>query len=1357
MKKITILICIFFIFSTIKIYSVEDFRFRTLSPAGGLGAEAVQSICQDKNGFVWVVLWDKLLRFDGYNYKNYSEKLTGYNKKNTSIQFQFINKDSDDDLYLATSVGIFKYDNLLDRFTLFSSNTVLSIIDDANRNLWFVDREISIYNKEKKTFSTLIPDNKSDEYQNNVLCTDNSGNVYISSNYGKISVVKGVNKELTSLFSFPKKTIVMSMRFIKNQLWILSETDGLFVLDINSKEISAKYDFFLNENDNLVPARAFHIDSSKNIWVGTQQGLYIYNPTSKIYSQYVRKSDNPFSIVNNSIWTIYEDAIGNIWIGTYSGGISFYALNDKNNFNTFSLAKYGLPQFAVSSFAKENNNIWFGTEGSGVFKFNANTGAIKSFSHQISKNSLKYNNVKSLLLNNQSLWIGMFRGGLDQLNLKTSVFKNFSENDPNKRIYSNNLTKIELDNDWGMWIIYQNIGSILTYFSFTKDNSQHYFLNSKENTTRNENIIDLNKGANDDLWLATSNFIILFDTKQRMTKSFIKIPKETDKSASINIKTICFDGQRNCLWIGTQHHGLIKYSKNGKINIEYFPELLRYGSSSIQSIIKDESGDLWLGTELGLYRFNPESENIFHYDNNDGIQSSLLYPRSVYSDPSGIIYFGGTVGFSYFSSRKIKFNTNKPRLLIADFQVNNQSLFADSLLLIKSRMMITDKVELLYNQNNIGIELSSTNYLMPSKSRYKYRLRGYNDDWIEIDASRRYVSYSKLEAGKYNFEAMAANNDGVWGDIYQLNIVVKPPFWLSTLAYSLYLIIICGIAYWLYQIKVRNDQYKNEIYLAECRKNDQDENHQARLRFFTNITHDFKTPLTMILGTLDLVENEEYNIPPIYFESLKNNSKRLLALVNEVIDFRTIENGMMKLKMQSVNFSDTIKNCANEMRVYAYQKNINFKITINPIKHNILIDVQVVEKIILNLIDNAIKYTNEKGSIHIETFKDIFQFKANYSISYSEGIINTEREMFGFVVSDNGVGISEESIPKVFDRFYRVEDNNELHLGSGIGLALVRSLVLLHNGFITIASEREQGTDFIVGLPYLIGSEQITLNEQKTEELLIKTEENSNIKELNLHISSTKKRILCVEDNNEISVMTTNFLKPYFEVINASNGEEAMVIINSQHIDLIISDWMMPIMDGVTLCKTLKRLPEKSYIPFILMTVRSGASSKLEGFDAGAEAYVEKPINFKLLLATIQNLLNLKENTRLHFAETHFMDSHSNGLSKDNNETFEKLIEIIQKHIAEGEVNIEIIAVEMNMSRRKLYNFVKENTEKSIVEFIRSYRLRLAAKLLLEENKSVKETMSKVGIESQSYFIKAFKNEFGDSPSAFLNKMRNKK
>lgn len=1356
MKKITILLLTFLILATLNSYGVEDYKFRTLSPAGGLDADGVKSICQDKNGFMWFVLSEKLMRFDGFNYKSYSEKIVGYNKENSSIRFQFIYKDSDNDLYLASTVGIFKYDNLLDRFTFFYSIPAISIMEDANRNIWFADREISFYSKEKNTFSTLIPDNKSVINQNNVLCADSSGNVYISADFGKISVVKGVNKEITFLYSFPQNTRIISMRFLENQLWILSATDGLFVLDIASKKMVAKYNFFLNEKDNLVPVRTFYIDRLKNIWVGTQQGLHVFKPTTGKTYKYVRQNENPVSIVNNSIWTINEDTDGNIWIGTYLGGVSFYAPNDKNQFKTFSLAQYGFPQVAISAFAKQNNNIWFGTEGSGLFSYNPNTASLKSFIHQSSKNSLKYNNVKTLLLNNQFLWIGMYRGGLDQLNLKTGVFKNFGANDPNKRIISDEITKLEMERDSGMWIIYQSGGPMLTYFSFKKEISQHYFLNAKENSAENFRIVDVNRGTNSDLWLATANSIFLFDTKQRLTKSFVKIPKKADKSVALNIRAICFDTKRECLWIGTQHYGLIKYNTKGKNSFEYSAELLKYGTSSIQSIIKDESGNLWLGTELGLFRFNPESESFFHYDNNDGIQSSLLYPRSVYSDASGLIYFGGTEGFSYFSSPEIKVNNRKPHLLIADFQVNNQSILSDTALLKETQILVTGGVALSYSENNIGIELSSTNYLMPSKSRYKYRLKGYEDDWIEVDATRRYVSYPKLSAGKYIFEAMAANNDGVWGDVSQLKIVIKPPFWLSTFAYFLYFVIISVIVYWFYRNKIRNDEYKNELYLAECRKKDQEENHQARLRFFTNITHDFKTPLTMILGTLDYVEKEAYNIPVLYIDSLKNNSKRLLALVNEVIDFRTIENGMMKLKLQSVNFNDTVRNCADEMRIYAYQKNINFKITINPIKHNLLIDAQVVEKIILNLIDNAIKYTNDKGIIRIETYNDVFQFKPNYITSHTEGDIDRESKMFGFVVSDTGVGISEESISRVFDRFYRVEDSNELHLGSGIGLALVRSLVLLHGGFITIASEREVGTDFIVGLPYKIGREQIIVNEQRTEDLSIIKEENPAIKELSSLSGSEKKRILCVEDNDEISAMTTNFLKPHFEVINASNGEEALKILDSQHVDLIVSDWMMPIMDGITLCKAVKQLPEKSYIPFILMTVRSGVSSQLEGFDAGAEAYVEKPINFKLLLAAITNLLKLKENTRLHFAETHFMDSHSSGINKDKSETFELLLETIQKHITHGEVNVETIADEMNMSRRKLYNFVKENTDKSIVELIRSYRLRVAAKLLLEENKSVKETMTKVGIESQSYFIKAFKKEFGDSPSAFLSKMRNK-
>ncbi len=1351
MKQVILLFFAFIL--SVSVFGTDEYKFRTLSPYGGLSTEGVKSVCQDKEGFIWLIVNDEIFRFDGFNYKKYSGRLKN-NQENTSVSYRSIYVNSEGNLYLVTSIGVFLYKKNIDSFILWQSAPATRIVEDYYGNLWLLGRGINIYNKEKKALISFYSANKESDDYNNILCADAIGNVFFSTEFGKVAVVKGKSGEIDYLYSFPNRTKIIAMHLLENHLWILSERKGLFVIDVKSKSVIKRYDFFLQDQENVTLAKCLFVDRNNIFWIGTQQGLYAFNPKTEENRLFVQDSEKPFTIVNNSIWTIAGDDKGNMWIGTYSGGLSYLSPYDKNSISNISLKNYGFSQKAVSSFAEINGNLWFGTEGGGLYCYDESKKKIKGYFHESNnKNSLKYNNVKTLLWQDNFLWIGMYRGGIDRLDLNTGNFKNYGEKDSEKRLLSDEVVKFEAERDSGMWVIYQRYGKILTFFSFTENTSQHYFLETEESAQTNDAVmIDISRGDGNDLWLASSNSIFKFDTRERQSKNIHKISGQVEANGDINIKTIYYDRLRACLWIGTRNHGLIQYDVKAE-KFKFYDGILNIEKTAINSITSDRKGNLWLGSEAGLFYFDAQTGYFYHYDKNDGLQSPVFYPRSIFKSPNGTIYFGGAEGFNYFNPEKITINKLKPKILLVDFLVNGKSL-TDSNLLVNVASNTT--ITLTYNQNNIGFELSSTNYLMPTKNRYKYRLKGYNEEWIEVDASRRYVSYSKLPSGNYVFEAQAANNSGVWGDIQRFDITIKSAPWNTSLAYIIYISLISVGAYFIYKEKERRNKLKNEIYLSERRKRDQEENHQAQLRFFTNITHDFKTPLTLMLGTLDYIEKQKFELPEYYFNSLKANSSHLLNLVNEVIDFRTSENGMMKLKLENINLNNLIYDLASYMREHAYQKNIELKMSLDPtLLKDVSVDPKIVEKITINLLDNALKYTARGGVISVETYSDIFSYQTPYLYSYTEGTLIEGKEMFGFIVKDTGIGISEKSIMKIFNRFYRVEDSEgNRHLGSGIGLALVKSLVLQHNGFITVASKRETGTDIIVGLPIIrVGN----IDNPSVVDVVTEVEESIQTDFVpQLKHKKQAYNILYVEDNEGIRELVSSFLLLDFNLVIASNGKEALSLLERREFDLILSDWMMPVMDGVTLCQNVKQSPEFSHIPFILMTVRSGTENQLEGFGSGAEAYLEKPINFKLLQKTMFNLLSLRENFRTHFADNYFIDTKESTLNKTTNETLDKFIDIIQRRINQEGIDFDEIAFEMNMSRRKLFSLIKDNTGKSIVEFVRSYKIRLAARLVVEEGLSIKEVMSRVGIDSQSYFSKAFKSEFGESPSVFLARMKKK-
>ena len=1334
----------------------DEYKFRTVNLSEILGLEGVVSIAQDGYGFMWVIVPEEILRYDGLSIKRYSKKITEYDSEKTvsQVYFRSVFRDSSNDLYLASTIGVFQYDAGTDRFQQIYSKTTYQIEEDAYGKLWFVGDEIGIYDKITKKAADFRYANS----YNTVLCIDDSANVFFGADFGKISLITGQSREIQSLYSFPESTKLVALRVFGNQLWILTETKGLYVLDIQKKMIVKKYDFFL-QNNNRIPSKCLFIDNHNNIWIGTQQGLYLLNPKTGEQQSFFQSKDKRFGIDDHSIRAIVSDDQGNIWIGT-SQSVCFLPDNDQNTFHPVFLSDYLFFSNRIPSFAQKDNDLWIGTDGGGLFCYKKQEGVIQSYLHDPGKNSLKYNNIKTLLFHNPHLWIGMYKGGIDRLDVNTGQFKNFSVTDFDRKILCDDIAKFQAENDSGMWIIYQSIPAMLTYFSFEKEVSQHYFLeNTKNNTLEDNRFFDICRDNNDRLWLVSATHIILFDIRERQYKQTIDINEQIQTKELIKPRYIFFDNKRAFLWIGTKNNGLIKYdTSTGAFKL--YDSVLKFGHVSMHSIMGDGNGNIWMGSNMGLLKFDVEKEEFFYYNQEDAI-SDLVHPVAL-MDTDHLIYLGTAKGFYWFDPTKIKTNEIKPRILMEDFLINNQSIYADSVLLATCLSNPdVQKIKLAYNQNNIGINLSCTNYLMPTKNRFKYRLRGYDEAWIEVDASQRCISYPRLPSGNYIFEAIAANNDGIWGDVYQSEISIAPAPWNSLPAWTGYFILIFTGVYYFYRNKLQKDKLQNEIYLAECRKKDQEENHQSLLRFFTNITHEFKTPLTILLGTLDYIEKEEHEIPQNHLHTLRTNSEKVLKLVNEIIDFRKIENGMAKLRLEHSGFNDLVRNYVSGLREYAFYKNITLKVRTDPaIPENIWMDAGVIEKIISNLLNNAIKYTSNQGFITLETCRNILTFKSSFPYSYTEGAIAESGEMFGLVIHDTGCGISQESISKVFTRFYRVEDNDSgLHLGSGIGLAYVRSLVLLHNGFITIASERGVGTDFVVGFPLLtVEAEKEKADETAPEVEVIIADESAPYK-LDLPTPGTTKQyhILYVEDNEEVRQLVSSFLSPCFDLTVAANGAEALALLSGKSFDLIVSDWVTPVMDGITFCRNVKQNPEFSHIPFILLTVRSGADNRLEGCNAGAEIYLEKPIDFRLLLSSIYNLLRLRNNFRLHFAENYFMDTSDFTANKTTNDTLQEFTGIIQRKITSLEnIDFDEIAKEMKMSRRKLFDFVKGNTGNSIIEFVRICRIRLAAKLMIEENLPVKEAMFQVGIESRSYFNKIFKIEFGDTPSDFFNKMRAK-
>lgn len=1346
MKKI-ILVC-FFILQVFNALSQDSYKFRTLSPEGGFYFDGVKQIRQDMDGFVWILMDHDLYRFDGYQYKRYYTYFTNLDKSVEWI-FKELTITPSGYFLVSTNNGVYNYDKTEDTFVKMSNEVELIKIDNKE-NIWIrKDRAWSMINKNWNPFNlgdsiliTPLYDGQKIPFIGSVFCVSNN-DLYTFSNYYRIFRYNYIKNEFSLCFNMPYEDgRLVAAKAHKGKLWALTDKYGLYKIDLSTFAIEDHFDFLKGSE-----TRALHIDKKGHVWIGTIKGLYVLDTDTGKYYHYVHSKSDPFSLPNNSVWSINEDNQKNIWIGTYSGAIAYVNLDEKKPFETYIPQESKLSHTPVSAFAEDETSLWIGTEGGGVNRLNKKTGEFSYYTNDKSKNSLAFDNIKSILVDKgQNLWIALFNGGLDHYNEKTGQFYNFKHVTGSNSILDNSLRKIVLESDSGLWIAYQRKKVEISFYSFNTKQFRHY----SPTKEHRQYIFDMLRGRDNQLWVLSNESLYLMDTKTNIIKEI-----ERPDSVFLNFSTFCLDDSGN-LWIGTIKNGLVKYDVNaGKFIL--FDKILNYNVSSIYSINYDGVDNLWLGTDNGLFRYSISKNTFFEYDKGDGTQGQVYYPLASMKSMNGKLYFGGTNGFTIVDPEEVRLNIHKPKVIISDFYIDHQP----SKLNFSSKDSIYE-IELSHNQANFGFKFSSDNFSLPEKNHFKYRLKDYDNRWIEVDASNRTAMYSKVPAGTYYFEVLASNNDGVWSESPTvIKIIRKAAPWFSWPAYILYALFILGVLFLIIRYYNEKKKLKMQLYLDNIEKDKKDEIHQSQLRFFTNISHDFRTPLSLIMASLDRLREE--GIKEYYYRILNSNTQRLLSLVNELMDFKTIENGKMNLEIQLLDLNSFLEVIASDFSDYAKQKNIDFKVVSDSaLPTSLYADKKIVEKIVMNLLNNAFKYSKEGSSISLETYSNINSFKSQYENRYTVRSDEAVEKNFAIVVRDTGVGISKESISSVFERFYKVNTvNADSHLGTGIGLALVKSLVLLHKGTISILSERGKGTDMVVCLPLDIKPYEETdfLKEEeiKTDNLAKQEKEDVSEKLEETILLNDKKKVLIAEDNEDLRSLIADSLSMDYEIIEASDGFAASKLIDSLEPDLIISDIMMPFKDGVTLCNETKNDINTSHIPFILLTAKTSLESKIEGVDSGADMYFEKPVDLNFLRISINNIFKYQQQLKEYYAKNYFADSAELSLNEQDNKFLKKFIDIIEANIDQSEMDVNYIATELSISRSKLYTKIKTLTDKSIVEFILNYRLRKAARLIIEEDMTMREIMAQIGIESQPYFTNAFKKEFGQTPTAFATKHKKKK
>ncbi|WP_286850727.1 hybrid sensor histidine kinase/response regulator transcription factor [Proteiniphilum sp. UBA5480] len=1348
-----------------------DLKFHTLSPKDGLSFDGVIDIKQDGHGFIWILLDNNLFRFDGYSYKSYKANFVN-GKDTTNYYFNNMAVNSEGRLHVATSKGIYRFDSRSDNFAPLYNFLPNNIFIDSRDIIWFTDQNGPAYLDDE--LNAVYPSFKERKLPiGRRLFSEEGNGLYLSSSFGQIYRYNRVSDEIESCFNINSELghdHIVGIEINDDEMWILSSAFELFRIDLQTYRINYRYKYTQEEGLRI---RCLYVHDDESVWVGTMNGLYVFTPHSKEMKIYRHRGDDLFSIPNSSVWTIVKDNNSNIWLGTYMGSVAYVNPGEQKIFDTFLVSSDGLNKAPVSGFEfAGEDKLWISTEGGGINIYDIKECRFYYLDHIDKENSLSSSNTKAMVKDsNGNMWISTFRGGLNCYDPDKRRFIHYlNDGEKVSGPLSNNIRKIILEPDSGLWVVYQEHSATISFFSFQERSFSH-FTPEKPQDMRRDYIYDICRGRDKKIWFVTSHFLYRMNIETKRFKEY-PIPSENGSSAS----AICSDDYGN-LWIGMSGNEVIRFNPEEEIFFS-FSDIMNSHIAETYSIIYSNNA-LWLGTNDGLFLFDVGARHCSAFKEADGTQGDIYYPLATMKDSKGILYFGGTRGFTMVNPKKISSNPAKPKVIFCDFYIDNEVVSPD---LYHKEPRSPDnppEIVLNYRQLNFGFEVSSDNYLTPGKNQFRYRLRNFDDRWSVNDAQNRLIQYTSMPPGTYFFEVQAANNDGVWGAVSTVKIVRKKAPWASMAAIALYFGAIVIIIFYFVKAYRNRKQLELQLQIDRLEKEKKEEIHKEQLQFFTNISHDLKTPLSLIMATTNRMKEE--GMKEYYYNILNSNSERLMRLLNDILMFRKVQSNTIELKVGLGDLNKFIRDIASEFSEYALNKEIEFIVEADEKElESVPFDRKVMEKIIMNLLDNAFKYTGMKGIIRLIACRGGFRsvYKDSYCIEspdysklssadYNPPVQSGPdvkagpqygKNTFQIVLSDTGAGISKESIDKVFDRYYRVETlDKKKHLGAGIGLALVKNLVMIHRGSIAIYSQRGVGTDFVLSFlasyssckPGEIEEKNVahagvtaTVASEMDEGLL-------NESQHHYPADGDVKRILIAEDNTDFRMIIKSSLEELYHVVDFADGREALEFLDKESVDMIVSDIMMPNLDGVAFCKIIKENIETSHIPFIMLTAKTGTDSMIEGTESGADRYLEKPINLTLLKTTISNVFEGQKKLRDYYANNYFANISDISANNEDKLFLRTIAQIIDRYIDQSDFDVNTIAGEMMMSRSKLYSKLKSLTGKSIVEFVLHYRLRKAALLLSEKNCSVQEAMYAVGIESPSYFTNVFKKEFGVPPSKF--------
>ncbi|WP_207420115.1 hybrid sensor histidine kinase/response regulator transcription factor [Desertivirga brevis] len=1348
----------------------QDIQFKHISFREGLAQSPISTIFKDSKGFIWIGNWKGLIRYDGYEFKTFSHK----DNDSSSLSNNRVNaicQDNEERLWVGTSHGLNIYDKRNETFRAVGiqkqvkggANYISSVIRDEMGNIW-----VGSFGGVKLADPTrfTVSDVESFRFQKDLY----SGVVFTLFKGKQKQIWAGTRKGVQTFDPATKKVLMLPEVLRKNEalsnakvlvitqdksgnMWFGTESSGLFKYDkegrslIQYQQSDQGVGLASNWIKGLLPLQ------DNKIWIGTRAGLSIFDPLKNTFSNHHHSPFNTKSLSDNTIWSFLADDAGSIWVGTFAGGLNIYNPLNANfqNIGEKLGPGIGLSNSVVNAIIPSGDGgFWTGTHSGGLNYVNPKKGESRSYSIKMYPNRSS-NYIKTLAEDGKgNIWVGTL-DGLALFNKESKETKYFSFPVEGAKL-SGSLVNFVLPDREGVWA--GTNGSGLRFRAH--DGTVITFQKSEDRYSIADNFVTaLLKDAKGNLWVGTQGGLSYFDVRQQ--KFTRRYRKAKERSLSHSTVLCLFRDRNQRLWIGTEGGGL-NYFDPASESFYSINQGLGLSDNVVHSIIEDNSKNIWVSTDDGLFKihfnkfvvpFSRKNVEVTQYTANDGLASNQFLTNAAIKTKDGKLFFGGINGLTSFHPEKILKNNYKPLVVLTDLLIKNKKVnIGDENQVLEHSISETSDITLEYDQGFITLRFAALNYVNPANNRYAYKLEGLkrNDDW-NYSGTNNTANYTNLEPGTYTFKVKAANNDGIWNnEPTVLKIKVLPPLWRTWWAYLLYLITITIVATVILRfLKIRSDLERN-LYFEHRENERQKELYQQKLDFFTNISHEIRTPLTLIVGPLEKALGSLRNSPSIFnqLNIVRNNAERLMRLVNELLDFRKAESGNMKLQFSECDIQKFVAEIFLSFKGLAATRNIHYMLIPidKPIK--VYFDKDQLEKVLFNILSNAFKFTPDNGKITVklEVHKEV------------------EREWVNIIISDNGKGIPEEFHEKLFENFFQVE-GRDFSIGTGIGLALSKSIMELHKGSIKVKSRLQQNdkpgeTSFTVTL--LIGKEHLE------NEVLVPAYMNSDNADLyqvqsaitewiedDVKVPVEKRHtVLVVEDNEDVRQFIKDALNSQYHILESADGVEGLSAAFENIPDLIVSDVMMPKMDGLDFCRRVKNDERTSHIPVLLLTARTAYIHQVHGFDKGADAYITKPFSVQILQLQVRNILASKDALRLKYSSQLILQPQNFTVESPEEKFLQRLMEIVEKNMESAEFGVADLVDEIGMSKTVLYKKVQALTGISIGDFIKSIRLKRAAMLLQQNKIGIAEVAYSVGFNDRKYFSKEFKKQYNLSPSEYI-------